>query len=156
MTYSGWIDPKGGYLNTARRLTASALSSTGEARVGYALGAADAARRSLAFGPANAYAWVTLAWAEYAAGNKAGAWDALEMSWRWAPESGNLSFMRLLLSLNWWPEADAGERVRIVEEARMARVTHRAAFIDEMQRNPRLWTVWRLIYEIDYPKEQEK
>ncbi|MCL5777895.1 hypothetical protein M1105_12975 [Limibaculum sp. FT325] len=148
-----WIDPKREHLDTARRLTAAALATTGEARVKLALGAADAAHRSLSFGPANAYAWLTLAWAEFAAGNDAAAKAALAASWEWAPHSGNLSFMRLLLALKWWPEADPGERGRIVEEARMARVVHRAAFIDEMQRNPRLWTVWRLIYEVDYPKE---
>lgn len=151
-----WLQPKRDHLDEARRLTAAALATMGEARHGLALEAAEAARRSLAFGPANAYAWLALAWADFAAGDEAAARTALERSWDWAPHSGNLSFLRLLLALHWWPEAGPAERSRIVDEARMARVVHRAAFIDEMGRNPRLWTVWRLIYEIDYPKEFSK
>ena len=76
--------------------------------------AAEHARAALAEGPANGYAWLVLAWAEYIAGHEARARDALAASWRWTPYSRNLSLSRALLESRWWPELASSERERLL------------------------------------------
>lgn len=124
-------------------LTAANDAAPGE-RVALAGTAAEHARAALAEGPANGYAWLVLAWAEYIAGHEAHARAALAASWRWTPYSRNLSLSRALLESRWWPELASGERERLLDELLRANRGQRAAFAEERAGDARLAALWRL------------
>ncbi len=132
-------------LAMARSWLAAANDAAPGERVALAETAAEHARAALAEGPANGYAWLVLAWAEYIDGQEARARDALAASWRWTPYSRNLSLSRALLESGWWPELTSSERERLLDELLRANRGHRAAFAEERARDTRLAALWRLV-----------
>ncbi len=124
-------------------LTAANDAAPGE-RVALAEAAAEHARTALAEGPANGYAWLMLAWAEYLNGHEASAHAALAASWLWTPYSQNLSLSRALLESRWWPELTSNERERLLDELLRSNRGHGTAFAEERARDARLAALWRL------------
>jgi hypothetical protein len=124
-------------------LTAANDAEPGE-RAALAQTAAEHARTALAEGPANGYAWLMLAWAEYIDGDEAGARDALAASRRWTPYSRNLSLSRALLESRWWPELTSSERERLLDELLRAKVGQHAEFAEERAKDARLAALWGL------------
>ncbi len=131
-------------LAMAQAWLTAANDAAPEERLALAEAAAEHARTALAEGPANGYAWLMLAWAEYIDGHEAGARAALAASWRWTPYSRNLSLSRALLESRRWPELTSSERERLLEELLRANRGHRAAFAQERARDARLAALWRL------------
>ena len=102
------------------------------------------ARRALEAGPASGYAWLALAWGEHMAGRDGSATEALQASWRWAPESRNLAWPRVLLGSRYWLELGPDSRGLILKEMYRARATHPDEFRDELALNPRFAAMLRL------------
>ncbi len=102
------------------------------------------ARTALEHGPASGYAWLVLAWGEHMAGRDGTAKEALQASWRWAPESRNLSWARVLLASRWWPELGPESRGRILNEMHRARAQAPEAFRAQLEADPRFAAIARL------------
>lgn len=136
-------------LAMAQEWLESAQAATGAERIGRAEVAAQHARASLRSGPANGYAWLTLAWAEFFADRRVEAWEALRASWEWSPYAGNLFLARAILASQWWPELNDATRNRVMEELWVARLVQPEALERERARNERLDAIWRLVWARD-------
>lgn len=109
-----------------------------------AMRAAEHARRALAEGPANGYAWIYLAWAEKLAGREEEARAALSASWRWAPYSRNIAFSRMQLASEWWPILAPMEREKVLIDVLVAYGVEKERVRAEIKSNPRIRAIWRL------------
>jgi len=102
------------------------------------------ARAALGEGPASGFAWLALAWAERLSGRDGPAIEALDRSWRWAPQSRTLSLRRVLLASFYWPELDPPARTRLLAEMRFANQSHPAPFQRLLGADPRTAALWRI------------
>ncbi|MDT8343703.1 MAG: hypothetical protein RQ752_04665 [Thermohalobaculum sp.] len=130
---------------------ALAWSWLAAARDGDAAARADAARTAgahariaLAEGPANAFAWVALAWSHHVLGEHQAARDAIEQSWRWAPRARSLAFMRASLESRWWPELTAAQRTRLLGDVLRAQSSNPEGFAALIREDARFATLSRL------------
>lgn len=105
---------------------------------GNGAGAAIWARRGIARAPHDAYLHLSLAWGEALAGEDEAARAALLRSYELAPRSIALAQSRAALAQKWWPTMAQDERMRLLEEIRVARGFDAAAFNRIAERTPRL------------------
>ena len=94
--------------------------------------------------PADGYAWLALGWLRALADQDEAALDALRTSWKWAPQSRNLSLRRVMLASLMWPKLSAMDRQRAVAELRLARQSDGAAFRTLVETDARLSALWRI------------
>jgi hypothetical protein len=95
------------------------------------------ARAALARSPGDAYAWLALAWSAELAGKRDEARVALETSWQWAPNSGNLSLLRSLLASHYWPDLPPESRILALRDMRLAHAGAKRDYQALMQKHPR-------------------
>lgn len=101
------------------------------------------ARLALEAAPASGYAWLVLAWGEYLAGREGSAREALQASWRWAPESRTLSWARVLLASRWWNDLGPESRGRILGEMYRGRSQDPDGFQRQLDQDPAFAELWR-------------
>lgn len=114
------------------------------------------ARAALSEGPASGYAWLALAWGEHLAGRDGLAREALQASWRWAPDSRNLAYPRTVLASRWWPELGPESRGKILGEMHRAMVTGGKSFEDYVAATPRYAAIWRMARVINFEKVRDR
>lgn len=114
------------------------------------------ARAALAEGPASGYAWLALAWGEHLAGRDGSAREALQASWRWAPDSRNLAYPRTVLASRWWPELGPESRGRILGEMHRAMVMGGQSFEDYVATAPRYAAIWRMARVLNFEKVRNR
>lgn len=81
--------------------------------------AETALRLTLSLAPADAYAWVSLAWTKALQGDSAAAWSALGQSWRAAPHNKTLALDRSLLADFLGDPNTESERANIAQDRRL-------------------------------------
>lgn len=103
------------------------------------------AQAALNRGPANGYAWLTLAWGHELAGDRHEATAALLASWDNAPQLRNLARPRVFLALDRWPALPVRYRRLLLEDVNLLRQTDAAEFLKLRQVYPKLDAMWRLM-----------
>lgn len=136
------FDPESYHVTQGWALLASLQDAAPEARKEGGEALVAHARLALEAAPASGYAWLLLAWGEYLAGREGSAREAVQASWRWAPEARNLSWARVLLASRWWNDLGPESRGRILGEMYRARGQDPEGFQRQLDQNPDFAELW--------------